>query len=129
MLSGIPQRTCQTPYCSQFHWEGRGSILLLSWPFIFSFQEKKAFSVLHSQPGDPHLSVGPYLPSGLFLWDRIHSSNSYLASSVQPKEWEFCLSNQLCSLHPVSWLRGTNTDIGILLELKYVAEKARNEKD
>lgn len=66
----------------------------------------------------------------LVLWGRIHSSNSYLASSVQPKEWEgFCLSNQVCSLHFVSWLCETNTDIDILLDLKTVAEKDRNEKE
>lgn len=104
MLTGIPQLTCQTTYCSEFLWK--------------------------SQPGEPHLSIGPYLSSGLFLWDRIHSSNSYLASSVQLIEWEeFCLSNQVCSLHFVSWLCKTNTDIGILQDLKIVAEKAKNEKE
>lgn len=69
---------------------GKEGVMSYFCPVLLYFHSKER---KHFQNWSPslwttfiHRAIYPYLSSGLFLWDQIHSSNSSLPSSLQPKE-------------------------------------------
>lgn len=80
---------------SQFLWEGRSTVLPFILAFVLSFQWGKVFpECTRVSRGLSHLSVDSV------LWGGTRLSDSYLASSVTPKEpEEFDLSSQACGFH------------------------------